>query len=110
MPVRIVLADDHPVIRSGVGVFAQNAGIEIVSQVESASDIPDVVQNLRPDVLVTEVRLASHDALKAIEDLPTEGHPCRVVVFSSLTNTPNIARASALGCHEFSFIRSLIHI
>ena len=101
MPVRIVLAEDHPVVCKGIGVFAQNAGIQIVAQVDSPVEIGEAVTTHRPDVLVTEVRLGGQDALKAIEELPNEELPFRTVVFSSFGNPTNIARAGALGCYEF---------
>lgn len=100
MPVRIILAEDQPVVCNGIGVFAQDAGIEIVAQLDSPINIWEAIESYRPQVLVTEVRFGGHDALKAIEEIPN-GHTCQIVVFSSLDNPTNIARAGALGCHEF---------
>ena len=101
MPVKIFLADDQPIVREGICKVAQDAGMEIVGQTDLVDKIVDSVTNLNPTVLVTEVRLSGHDALKSLEKL--EGHECNVVVFTAFTNPTNIARAAALGCHDFIF-------
>mgnify|MGYP001825427706 CR=1 FL=1 len=101
MPVRIILAEDQPIIRRGIGMLAREVDIDVVAHVDSAAQISDAVLQHRPDVLVTEVRLGGHDALKTLEDLPVDGHRCHIIVFSAFKNPTNIARASALGCHDF---------
>lgn len=100
IPVKICIADDHPVAREGIRTAVQDAGIEVIGFVDSPDQIVDSVTNQRPAVLVTEVRLGGHDALKSLEKLP-ESHECNVVVFSANPNPTNIARASALGCHDY---------
>ena len=101
MPLKIFVADDHPIVREGIRKVAEGSGIEIVGYADSPDKIVESVNNLQPKVLVTEVRLGGHDALKTLEKLNLEGHECSVVVFSAYTNPTNIARASALGCHDF---------
>lgn len=101
MPLKICIADDHPIVREGIRKLIQDNGLEVAGFVDSADKIVELVQNLKPDVLVTEVRLDGHDALKTLEKL--EGHECNVVIFSAFENPTNIARAAALGCHEFIF-------
>ena len=99
MPAKILIADDHPIVREGILKMAQSAGIEVVGHVDSASKITESIDNLKPSVLVTEVRLGGQDALKTLEKI--ENHECSVVVFSSYDNPTNIARAASLGCHDF---------
>lgn len=101
MPVKVFLAEDHPITREGILRVAQNAGMEVVGYVDSPTKIVEALSNHRPVVLVTEVRLGGHDALKSLEQLKLESRECSVVVFSSYSNPTNIARAAALGCHEF---------
>ncbi|MFK7766600.1 MAG: LuxR C-terminal-related transcriptional regulator [Mariniblastus sp.] len=103
MPLNIVVADDHPIVCEGVRKVTNATGIVVVDNVVSTGGIVDSVKLHKPDVLVTEVRLGGHDALKSLEQLALEEHECSVVVFSAFTNPTNIARASALGCHDFVF-------
>lgn len=101
MPLKIIVADDHPIIREGICKVAKDEGIEIVGHCDSPDEIVESVTTHQPTVLVTEVRLGGHDALKTLEKLNLEGHECSVVVFTAYSNPTNIARASALGCHDF---------
>ena len=101
MPLKIVVADDHPIVCEGISEVAQKAGIEIVDHVDSPDRIVESVATHQPAVLVTEVRLGGHDALKTLEELSLDGRECSVVVFTAYSNPTNIARASALGCHDF---------
>jgi DNA-binding NarL/FixJ family response regulator len=101
MPVKILIADDQPIAREGIRKVTQAAGMEVVGYVDSPAKIVESIASHQPAVLVTEVRLGGHDALKTLERLKSEGHECSVVVFSSHSNPTNIARASALGCHDF---------
>ena len=99
MPAKILIADDHPIVREGILKLVLSAGMEVVGHIDSASKIVESTVNLKPSVLVTEVRLGGQDALKTLEKI--ESHQCSVVVFSSYTNPTNIARAASLGCHDF---------
>lgn len=101
MPVKVFLAEDHPITREGILKVAHNAGMEVVGYADSPKKIVEAISVFRPVVLVTEVRLDGHDALKSLEQLKLESRECSVVVFSSYSNPTNIARASALGCHDF---------
>ncbi len=101
MPLKIVIADDHPIIRDGISRVIQDTGIEIVGHVDSTDKIVESITTHQPTVLVTEVRIGGHDALKALEKLNLEGRECSVVVFTAYSNPTNIARAGALGCHDF---------
>lgn len=99
MPAKILIADDHPIVREGILKLVMSVGIEVVGHTDSASKIVESIDNLKPTVLVTEVRLGGQDALKTLEKM--KSHECSVVVFSSYTNPTNIARAASLGCHDF---------
>ena len=99
MPVRLFLADDHPIVRIGVTTAAQTRGMEVVGHTSNVDSIAPLVAQLKPDLLITEVRLGSQDALKAIEDLPP--NQCGILVLTAYDNPSHIARAAALGCHDF---------
>ena len=99
MPAKILIADDHPIVREGILKLVSSAGMEVVGYVDSAANIIESIDKLKPSILVTEVRLGGQDALKTLEKL--ENPECRVVVFSSYSNPTNIARSASLGCHDF---------
>lgn len=101
MSVKIVLADDHPIVCKGISKEAQALGMDVVHVASSPDKLVESVVKHRPDVLITEVRLGGHDALKTLEQIKTEVPECQVIVYTAFHNPTNIARASALGCYEF---------
>ena len=101
MSVKIVLADDHPIVCKGISKEAQDLGMDVVHVANSPEKLVESVVQHRPDVLITEVRLGGHDALKSLELIKTEVPECQVIVYTAFHNPTNIARASALGCYEF---------
>ncbi len=101
MPVKIFVADDQPIAREGIRKVAQDAGMEVVGHANTVDNIVNTVSDFSPAVLVTEVRLGGQDVLKSLEKFT--GHEFKMVVFTAYTNPTNIARAAALGCHDFIF-------
>jgi len=98
--LNIAIADDHPVIIDGL---LKNLGedIKIVGRASAASEIVGLVSRSNPDVLVMESRLGAKDALRNLEEFGAVGSCPPVVVFSGFSEPSNIARASALGCHDY---------
>lgn len=101
MQLRVVVVDDQPAISSGIQHFLSKSGAEVVATVNNQNDLPAAYQANKPDVLVMEVRLGGKDALKSLEPLLDQYPDCKVVVYSAFTNPSHIARAAALGCHDY---------
>ena len=101
MTVKVILADDQPVILDGLKHIASQNSVEIVGHVAKLADLEATVRNLCPDVLVTEVRLGGKDVLKALESLMGEFPDLHIVAFSGCLNSTHIARAAALGCNDY---------
>ena len=101
MPVQVLIADEHPIIAEGVRRVLEAQGFEIVACINTADEIYSAIETHQPKVLIMEARLANVDALKALESLPEQFDAKQVVVFSAHAHRSHIARASALGCHDF---------
>ena len=99
MPIKVLLADEHPVVLQGIA--SKNSELEITAQVVTVEELCAALKRELPDILITEVRLNGKDVLKTIEsfcdDLPT----LKVVVFSGWDNPMYIARAASIGCCDF---------
>jgi DNA-binding NarL/FixJ family response regulator len=69
-PVRVVLADDHPMFRYGVAaVLATSSDVEVVGEASNGRELLDVVERLRPDVVLTDLAmpgLSGAEATRAI--------------------------------------------
>jgi DNA-binding NarL/FixJ family response regulator len=56
MTVRVVLADDHPMYRSGLGaILGQADSVEVVASASTGKELVRVAAELRPDVVITDL-------------------------------------------------------
>ena len=101
MTVKLLVADDQPIILDGLRLLAAQRDVEIVGNVDRIDGLDDALKTLKPDVLVTEVRLQGQDVLKALESVFAENPDLHVIAFSGCVNSTHIARAAALGCNDY---------
>jgi len=82
--IRVLLADDHPVVRSGIRAELDGAeGIEVVGEASSGHEALCLVEELRPDVLVLDVVMPGMDGVEATR-LLRERHPdLRILALSA---------------------------
>lgn len=74
-PLRIVLADDHPTFRFGLrAALAAAHDVEVVGECADGRDLVAMVDELRPDVVLTDVNMPAGDGISATEQLVTR-HP-----------------------------------
>ncbi|QEG21343.1 LuxR C-terminal-related transcriptional regulator [Mariniblastus fucicola] len=101
MTLEIVIADDHPVVVEGIRSRIESYNAKIVANPTDPESLVQLVEEIRPDVLVMESRLGKKDALRALEKFQNLALRPPVVVFSMYPDATHIARASALGCHDY---------
>src|SRR5581483_8914819 len=96
VPIRVVLADDHYVVREGVGrLLETEPGVEIVAACGDLGSLLDAVDANDPDVVVTDIRMPPGNADEGIQAAQRlrESHPAVGVVVLSQYATPSFAIA-----------------
>ena len=102
MTAKIMVIDDHPVVIDGLRfALTPSSGIEIVSARTTLKGWSDELTRNRPDVLVTEVRLGGQDVLREFEANLERLAQYKVIAFSAESNPTHIARAAAIGFHDY---------
>lgn len=100
--IRAVVADDHPVVRAGLVALLKSArDIEVVGEAETGEDALDLVKELRPDLLLIDLRLPGLDGIAAIERLRQIGVTTRTLVVTSFAQDDLVLRALAAGAQGY---------
>src|SRR5262245_8970753 len=98
MSIRLLIADDHEVVRAGLkSLLADARDIQVVAEAPSGEAAVRLAHRHRPQVVVLDVRMVGGDGLTALAQLRDELPDIAVVMFSSYDNPTYIARAVALG-------------
>jgi DNA-binding NarL/FixJ family response regulator len=83
-PIRLLIADDHPVVRDGLsGMFARDPGFEVLGEAGDGAEAIRLAQTLRPDVILMDLRMPGMDGLTAITELTRRGITARVLVLTT---------------------------
>ncbi|WP_394617435.1 response regulator [Lentzea sp. JNUCC 0626] len=94
--IRLVIVDDHPVVRDGLrGMLASAADFEVVGEAASGDEAVAVVTAVSPDVVLMDLRMPGSDGLSAIERL--RGHSCRVLVLTTYDTDRDVLPAIKAG-------------
>ena len=101
MSVKLLIADDHEVIRTGLATLLEGSDIQIVGQATSGKEAIKLAEQLKPDVVLLDIRMPDGDGLAALEKLRAKVPNSRVVMLSTYDNPTYIARAVALGASDF---------
>jgi DNA-binding NarL/FixJ family response regulator len=101
MSIRMVIADDHTVIRTGLATLLSGTDIEIIGEAANGKDAIKQAEKLQPDVLLLDIRMPDGDGLQTLEKLRAKVPNVKVVMLSTYDNPTYIARAVALGATDY---------
>jgi DNA-binding NarL/FixJ family response regulator len=99
--IRLIVADDHEVVRSGIGSLLEGSDVEIVGTAGNVTETVSLTESIKPDVVLLDVRLGQEDGLTALEQIRTQAPDVSVVMMSTYDNPTYVARAIALGATDY---------
>jgi DNA-binding NarL/FixJ family response regulator len=101
-PVRVVIADDHPVFRAGmVAVLDDLPGIEVVGQAGDGAEALEVVAEKKPDVVLMDLRMPGVGGLEATARIRVEHPDTAVVVLTMDGDDDSIFAALRAGARGY---------
>ena len=108
--IRVVLADDHEIVRSGVVLLLSAIpGIEVVGDAADGQALVQLVEALHPDVVLTDISMPGMDGLAAIAQIGARHPEVRCVVLTTYDSVEVIKRAVAAGACGFVMKNSPRH-
>ncbi|MEU9704304.1 response regulator transcription factor [Streptomyces sp. NPDC047981] len=100
--VRVVLVDDQPLVRAGLRVLvADSAGLEIVGEAETGDQAVRLAEELRPDVVVMDIRMPGMNGIEATALITAGPSPARVLVLTTFDDDEYVYGALRAGASGF---------
>ncbi len=100
--IKILLVDDHMVIRMGLMTAASDAAdMEVVADVDNGQDAVETFRRLKPDIVVLDLRMHGMSGLETLRALREEFKGVRVLVFSNYAKGEEIYQAMKAGAAGF---------
>ena len=97
-PVKVLVADDHPVVRAGLlAMLSAEPGLEVVAEAASGDEAVLLAGRHRPDVVLTDLRMPGSGGLTAIQRITAEVPGVRVVVLTTYDSDADILPAVEAG-------------
>jgi DNA-binding NarL/FixJ family response regulator len=101
-PVRVVLADDHPMYRYGLrAVLASRADIIIAGEAATGRELIDLVETARPDVVITDLHMPDLDGVAATHELLARRPDLAVLVLTMLDDDESVFSAMRAGARGY---------
>ena len=102
IPIRILVADDHPIVRDGlVAVLSTQPDFEVVGEAADGRQVVEQALALQPDVILLDLEMPEVDGVQALEQLRKLGQSVRAVVFTAFDTDERILSALRAGAKGY---------
>lgn len=101
MKERILIVDDHAVVRHGLRALLELSGMQVVGEARDGREALDIAGDLNPDVVIMDVTMPGLNGIDAIEVLRQRCPGCRSVVLSMHSDSEHVNRAFAAGASAY---------
>jgi DNA-binding NarL/FixJ family response regulator len=97
-PVRVLIVDDHPVVRNGLrGMLDGEPGVAVVGEASDGAEALTVADRLSPDVVLMDLRMPGMDGIEATAAFSARGPTPRVLVLTTYDTDADVLRAVEAG-------------
>jgi DNA-binding NarL/FixJ family response regulator len=99
--IRVLIADDHPVVRQGIRAALSSEELEVVAEASDGRELLAAAVLLKPDVVVVDVRMPNLGGLQALRAIREKCPHARAVLFTSYADEDYVRAAMAAGASAY---------
>ncbi|MBZ5566433.1 MAG: response regulator transcription factor [Acidobacteriia bacterium] len=98
VPIRILIADDHPIFRDGLRrLLESEPDLRVVGEAADGAEAVALAQELKPDILLLDLAMPGMPGLEALRELSLAKSPVRTILLTASVERPQIVEALQLG-------------
>jgi DNA-binding NarL/FixJ family response regulator len=101
MSIKVLIADDHEVVRSGLKTLLADSDVEIMAEVSTGEEAVKYTLAHQPQVVLLDIRMPDGDGLTALGRIKLDKPEMPVLMLSTFDNPTYIARSVALGASGY---------
>jgi DNA-binding NarL/FixJ family response regulator len=99
-PIRILIADDHPLFRDGLRRLLQSEpGFEVVGEAADGDELLGLVRKAKPDILLLDLSMPRRDGMAVLRELAAAKIPVRTLLLTAAIDQGQIVQALRLGAY-----------
>jgi DNA-binding NarL/FixJ family response regulator len=107
-PIRVLLADDHPMLRDGVrGLVDDQTDMKLVGEASNGHEAVDQFRKLRPDITLLDLQMPEMNGIDSMLAIRREFPDARIIVLTTYTGDAQILRALKAGAQAY-LIKSVL--
>lgn len=99
--ITLVIADDHPMVRTGLRSMLSASRIRVVGEAGNGQEALGLVRELKPQVVLMDIRMPHMDGIQALEAIKAEKLPSRVIMVTTYRSTSYLLRSLSVGAAGF---------
>ena len=95
--IRVVVADDHPIVRDGLRkLLSLEEDVEVVGEASDGREVLEKVQELEPDILLLDIQMPGGSGLDVLRQIRADKSPVRVILLTAAIDDAALLEAKAL--------------
>ncbi len=101
-PIRVLTADDHPVLRAGINsIVNREPDMEVVGEAETGTQAVELYKRLRPDVMLMDIRMPELSGIDAVAKIKSDYPDAKIVVLTTYAGDVHAQRALKAGASGY---------
>lgn len=107
MPINVLIADDHTIVREGVKSILDNTGdVKVIAEASDGYECLNAISKTNPNVVILDICMPKLDGLKVLEIMRDQKVSSKVLVLTANDNPEYIMKAVDMGCDGYILKRS----